>query len=137
MNEAPKRQDTKVSVVTSGKETKEVDHEVSYQVPRVAISERKDAVLLELEMPGVGADGVELSVEKDRLTIIGHREEETDNLDPVYRNRNPLDYRRVFSLGRGVDMDQISASLENDGMLLITLPKVSSETGKSIAVRIS
>ena len=137
MTEPPKRPDTKVSVVTSAKEGKESDHDVSYQVPRVAISEHKDAVILELEMPGVGPNGVEMSVEKDRLTIIGSREEETNNLDPVYRNRNPLDYRRVFSLGRGVDLEKISASLDNDGMLMVTLPKTSSEIGKTIAVRIS
>ena len=137
MTEPPKRPDSKVSVVTSSREGKETDQDASYQVPRVAISEQKDSVILELEMPGVGPSGVELSVDKDRLSIIGRREEETDNMDPVYRNRNPLNYRRVFSLGRGVDMENISASLENDGMLMITLPKVSSETGKAVAVRVS
>ncbi|HPA46390.1 MAG TPA: Hsp20/alpha crystallin family protein [bacterium] len=134
MNEVPKRPEgAKVSVVTSTKETG-ADPD-SYQVPRVAISEKKDSILLQLEMPGVGPGGVELSIDKDRLTVIGRREEEINTLDPVYRTRNPLHYRRLFSLGRGVDLDGITATLENDGMLLITLPKMTSESGKSVVVR--
>ncbi len=136
MSEPPKRQDTtKVSVVSSvGKEAEQSD---SFQIPRVAISERKEAVILQLEMPGVGPDNVELGIDKDRLTVIGRRDEPTEGLDPVYRNRNPLSYRRIFSVGRGIDYENIRASLENDGMMTITLPKVTSEIGKSITVRTS
>lgn len=132
MNTTQKLQDNKVSVV---KARTEGERDVGFQIPRVAVSERKDAVVLQMEMSGVPADGLELSIEKDRLIVIGHVSEASEGLEAVYRNRDLSDYRRIFSLGRGIDYDNISASLENDGMLIITLPKVTLEIGKSVVVR--
>ena len=41
--------------------------------PPASVSETADGYLLELEMPGVNKDGLEISIENNELSIIGRR----------------------------------------------------------------
>ena len=72
-------------------------------VPRVDITETKDGYLLEAEMPGVNKEGLEILLEGNELTLVGHRHEEFDGLTLLYRESNQRDYRRVFVLDPVID----------------------------------
>lgn len=102
-------------------------------VPRANILENKDAYVLELEMPGVTKDGVEITVENNELTIIGHRRDTEFKAEIVYRESRPLDYRRVFDLDPSIDTTRISAKVDQ-GVLTLTLPKAESVKPKKITV---
>ena len=40
-----------------------------YVTPRSSVYDTADAVLVELEMPGVGRDNIDITVDKDELTV--------------------------------------------------------------------
>jgi HSP20 family protein len=101
--------------------------------PEVNIFEGKDAYLLEAEMPGVGKDGIEVTLEGNELTITGHRSDETIGGNVVYRESRPVDYRRTFEIDPTIDTGRIEARMEQ-GVLKLTLPKVEKVKPRKISI---
>ncbi len=93
-----------------------------YVSPEVNIFETKDGYLLEAEMPGVNKDGLEIMLEGNEITIVGHRPNEVATGEPVFRERALADYRRVFELDPAIDTGKITAKMDQ-GVLTLTLPK--------------
>ena len=85
----------------------------TYVAPRVNITETKDGYLLEAEMPGVNKGGLEVSLEGNELTLVGRRQEETQDLQLVYRESTKRDFRRVFVLDPTIDSAKIDAKMED------------------------
>src|SRR6266404_1740230 len=90
--------------------------------PEVNIFETKDGYVLESEMPGVSKNGLEITLEGNELTIVGHRSTERVNGEALVRESRVADYRRVFELDPAIDTAKISARIEQ-GLLTLTLPK--------------
>jgi len=101
--------------------------------PRVNITETKDGYLLEAEMPGVNKEGLEILLEGNELTLVGHRHEEFEGLNSLYRESNQRDYRRVFVLDVTIDTGKIEARMEN-GVLKLHLPKAEQVKPRKIQV---
>ncbi len=101
--------------------------------PRVNITETKDGYMLEAEMPGVSKEGLEIQLEGNELTLVGHRREEVQGLDLVYRESSNRDYRRVFALDPTIDTARIEAKMEN-GVLRLHLPKAEEVKPRKITV---
>jgi HSP20 family protein len=103
--------------------------------PRVSVYERADDVLLELEMPGVERDKIEVSVERDELTITGWRQTvDKDQYEVLHQERLPVSFRRSFVLGEQLDGTRISAAFK-DGVLSLMLPKAEQAKPRKIAVQ--
>ena len=98
-----------------------------YVTPGINVFETKDGYVLEAEMPGVSKDGVELTVDGNELTLVGHRGTDSLKAESVYRESNTADYRRVFELDLSIDASKIEAKIDQ-GVLTLQLPK--SERGK-------
>jgi len=105
----------------------------AWAVPRVAIHESADGYCLNLEMPGVNKEGLEVTVENHELTILGHRSDPNLPGEPVYRESRPVDYRRVFELDPSIDTGRITARIEH-GIVSLGLPKAESVKPRKIAV---
>jgi HSP20 family protein len=105
----------------------------SFAVPRATIREEKDGYLLDLEMPGVRKDGLEITVENNELTLIGRRSDPELKGEAVYRESRPLDYRRVFDLDPSIDAGKITAKMEQ-GIVTLSLPKAESVKPRKIVV---
>jgi HSP20 family protein len=90
--------------------------------PEVNIFETKDGYVLEAEMPGVGKDGLEVTVEGNELTIVGRRNHETVAGEALFSERQRYDFRRVFELDPAIDTGKVSAKMDQ-GILTLTLPK--------------
>ena len=90
--------------------------------PEVNIFETKDGYVLEAEMPGVSKEGLEITLEGNEITIVGHRHTEPASGNALLRERRELDYRRVFELDPAIDTGKVSAKIEQ-GLLTLTLPK--------------
>jgi len=95
---------------------------VEYVQPEVNIFETKEGYVLEAEMPGVGKDGLEITLESSEITLIGHRSAGANAGTALFRESREADYRRVFELDPAIDTSRISASLDQ-GILTLTLPK--------------
>ena len=94
----------------------------SYLTPVVNIFETKDGYQLEAEMPGVNGKGLEVLLEGNELTILGHRDGASLTGEILYRESKPIGFRRVFELDPAIDTQKITARMEN-GVLYLTLPK--------------
>jgi len=73
-------------------------------------------------MPGVNKDGLEITLEDNEITIVGHRQTDSLNGEPLFRESRGADYRRVFELDPAIDTAKVSARMEQ-GVLTLTLPK--------------
>lgn len=93
-----------------------------YLTPKVNIFETAEGYVLEAEMPGVGKDGVEITVEGTEITLTGRRRAESAAGETLFRERKVADYRRVFELDPAIDTTKVSAKMEQ-GILTVTLPK--------------
>jgi len=106
---------------------------MSYVAPVANILETADGYILEAEMPGVGKDGLDLTVENGELVIIGRRGDKEMPGDPVYRESRQFDYRRVFDLDPSIDTGKITAKMEQ-GVLTLMLPKAEQVKPRRIQV---
>ncbi|MGH4007394.1 MAG: Hsp20/alpha crystallin family protein [Pseudonocardiaceae bacterium] len=103
--------------------------------PPVDISERKDAYVLTVELPGVKVEDLEIAFQDGLLTIQGERRLTQDSPDEqvhVLERRYGL-FRRSITLPLHVEADAIKASAE-DGVLQVLVPKVEEAKPKRIEV---
>lgn len=101
--------------------------------PRVNLRQDNDGYTLEVEMPGVGKDGVEVTVEEGRLTLVGRRKAIESTSQAVYRERSNAEYRRVFDLDPSIDSNRISAQIDQ-GLLTVRLLKSEALKPRKITV---
>jgi len=109
--------------------------ERGFFTPAANIHETSDGFWLELEMPGVVRDGIDVSVENGELVILGRRGEfqVPEGWESVYRESRPLDYRRTFDLDPSIDTGKITAKMEQ-GVLTLFLPKAETVRPRKIKV---
>ena len=93
-----------------------------YIAPNVNVFETPEGYVLQAEMPGVGKAGLEITLEGTEITITGRRNPDTVSGQPLFRERNTSDYRRVFELDPAIDTAKVSAKIEQ-GVVTVTLPK--------------
>ena len=104
--------------------------------PALDISERKDAYLVTVELPGVQAEDLEITMEDGLLTIQGERHFAHDSSEQQFHRveRRYGAFRRSITLPAHVMAEQIQASVE-DGVLQILVPKAEEAKPKRIQVR--
>ena len=105
--------------------------------PALDISERKDAYLVTMELPGVTAGDVEITFEDSLLTIQGERHFAHDSADEKMHRAERFygAFRRSITLPSHVRADMIEASAQ-DGVLQIMVPKAPEVQAKRIQVRV-
>jgi HSP20 family protein len=103
--------------------------------PPVDISERKDAYVLTVELPGVKLEDLEIVFQDGLLTIQGERPLTHDSADEQFHllERCYGLFRRSITLPLHVQADAIKASTE-DGVLQVVVPKVEEAKPKRIEV---
>ena len=103
--------------------------------PALDISERKDAYLVTVELPGVEVDDLQVILEDGRLTIQGERYFAHDSSEQHFHRveRRYGAFRRSITLPPHVVADGIEATADN-GVLQILVPKMEEATPKRIQV---
>jgi HSP20 family protein len=104
--------------------------------PALDISERKDAYLVTVELPGVETDDLQVTLEDGLLTIQGERHFAHDSSEQQFHRveRRYGAFRRSITLPAQVMGDGIQASFDN-GVLQIMVPKAEEAKPKRIQVR--
>ena len=104
-------------------------------IPRVDVFENEEAVFVTVDMPGVSEQAVDLTLEKNILTITGQIDDVLpESFDISYREYRSGDYRRSFALSDEIDRENIEAVMKN-GVLRLTLNKVEEAKARKIEVR--
>jgi HSP20 family protein len=104
--------------------------------PALDISERKDAYLVTVELPGVRMDDLTITLEDGLLTIQGERQVANDSSDQRFHRveRRYGAFRRAITLPAHVQADAVEAWFE-DGVLQVLVPKAEEAKPKRIQVR--
>jgi HSP20 family protein len=104
--------------------------------PALDISERKDAYLVTVELPGLKPEDLDITMEDGLLTIQGERQFTGESSEQQFHRveRRYGAFRRAITLPAHVMAEGIQASFE-DGVLQILVPKAEEATPKRIQVR--
>ncbi len=102
--------------------------------PAASVIEDGDAYMLQIEMPGVNKEGLEISVENNELVITGHRSLPTIEGTLLHRESRPENYRRSFEIDPSIDIGKVSAKIEQ-GVVTLHLPKAEHVKPRKISVQ--
>ena len=101
--------------------------------PAATVLENADGYTLEVEMPGVSKENLEMWVENNELTILGRRSMPSVEGTLLHRESRQENFRRAFELDPSIDAEKISAKIEQ-GVVRLTLPKAEQVKPRKIAV---
>lgn len=95
-------------------------------LPAVDITEDETGYRIVAEIPGLGAEDVEVAVSGNALTIKGEKQEAKEQKEKGYHlsERRFGAFERSFTVPEGVDRDRITAEF-GKGILTLMLPKSS------------
>ena len=83
---------------------------------------RGSDVWVHIDLPGVKADSLDITVERNVLTIAADRKWQREEGDQSYfGERYKGSFRRQIQLGDGLDLDHLEADL-HDGVLTVRIP---------------
>ena len=104
-----------------------------FVAPVATVLENNDGYTLQVEMPGVNKEGLEMWVENNELTIVGRRSMPTISGTLIHRESRRENFRRAFELDPSIDAEKISAKIEQ-GVVTLTLPKAEQVKPRKITV---
>jgi HSP20 family molecular chaperone IbpA len=103
--------------------------------PQVDIIERKEDIIVMADMPGVDEKSVDITLEKNVLTIYGKVDADIPKDRTLSVSEYGIgNYQRVFTLSDEVDSDNIQATMKN-GVLRLVMPKAEPAKTRKIPVQ--
>jgi HSP20 family protein len=105
--------------------------------PAVDVQENQNELRLDVELPGLNPDEVEITADNGVLTIRGEKQIERKEGDESRYHvveRSYGSFLRSFQLPQGLDESRIEASF-NNGMLAIHIPKSALPQPKKIQIK--
>jgi HSP20 family protein len=105
-------------------------------MPPIDVSETKDKLVLAVELPGIEADEVEVSIEDSTLTVSGSREFKQESDEENYHRieRRYGSFSRSIRLPEGVEAEEVDARFDK-GVLTIEVPKREETKPRRIEVK--
>jgi HSP20 family protein len=105
-------------------------------MPAVDVIDRPDEVIVKVEVPGIAAKDVDVSISGNWLTLSGHKEETKEEKSDDYSvsERRFGSFRRLLELPEGVDAEKITAEQTN-GVLTVKVPKSKKVMPKHVPVK--
>ena len=106
-----------------------------YVRPRADITETANGFVVQVEMPGVSRQRLEVIFENGELTLTGQRAPATTPTgnETLYRESRSSDFRRTFELDQSIDAGAITAALDQ-GLLTLNLPKAEAARPRKIEI---
>lgn len=106
-------------------------------LPRAELIDRPDNLILRVYLPDVDAKQLDIEATKESIVISGDRpfQQPTEDRRYYWSEFNYGKFRRAFSLPVPVAHDRIQADY-HDGILTLTLPKVTADSKKTIKVQL-
>ena len=113
-----------------------VEKKQEYEIvkPYADILQKDDAYYILVDMPGVDKKDLNISIDKDTLTIEGKTSYPEFGKEKLWEQEfDNVKYVRKFTLADTVDKEKIKANFKN-GVLKIYLPKVAELQSKKIKI---
>jgi len=108
--------------------------QAAYFAPVVDIIETEDAFIFQADLPGVKAEDVDITYQRNTLTIQGKvNPRQAENQRFIWREYGVGDFYRQFTLNTPANVDAISAQLKN-GVLELHVPKAESAKTRKIQI---
>lgn len=105
---------------------------------RMDVTETDQAIIVKMDLPGISAQEIDISVENNMLTIRGERREEKEDHDKTKRihriERRFGSFSRNMLLPTTVSDNEAVAEF-NQGVLVVTLPKTEAAKPRKITVK--
>ena len=104
--------------------------------PAMDASEDEHGLLLELEMPGIAPEDVEVTTEQGVLTIKGQKtaSRQREGVRSIVTERTQGRFVRTLQLPQGVDESKIEAEFTN-GLLRVRVPRAALPQARKVEVR--
>lgn len=100
----------------------------------IDLYETDDGVVLEMAVPGVEADDLDLSLEGRQVTIRGRTREGVEDGRRYWLRGMPRgEFSRTVTVPSGIDANAIEANVQN-GILTLRLPKAPEAMARKIAI---
>lgn len=105
-------------------------------LPPVNVVEDANGITLSADLPGVPKDKLSLTVEGDTLSIEGEVNLALpEGMESLHAEVSLPRYRRVFTLSKELDADQVAAEFTN-GVLKLRIPKAAHAQPKRIEIHV-
>ena len=105
--------------------------------PRADIYETKDHVVVQLDIPGVDIEAVDVQCEKGMLSIKGERAFSEDSERQYFRVENVYGpFERYFEIPGTLDVEKVEAKY-TAGVLTLSFPKSEAAKPRKIAIQTS
>ncbi len=106
------------------------------RTPAVDVREVEDEYLMEVELPGLTDNDIELNVEDNILTLSSKNEQSKEEKKNGYliRERRSQEFARTFVLPKDVDRGKIKGEFKN-GLLVVSIPKKPEAKPRKIDVK--
>lgn len=105
------------------------------RTPPIDIFETETGLVLRADLPGVAAEGLELQVQDNRLTLLGRiTPPAPPDAQLLHQEYHVTDFLRSFILSDDVDHERITAKLTN-GVLEVTLPRTPRTQPRRISIK--
>lgn len=103
----------------------------------VDMYEEKGNIVAEMNVPGLKADDIDVTVEDGFLRVSGSREETEEKKEKQYYRKEIRrgSFERSMRLSCDVEKDKVAADYKG-GVLKITLPKAKKQTQKKVKVKV-
>ena len=110
---------------------------ISSFMPVVNTREGESAYHVELDLPGVKKEDIEITTEDNILTISGERKYKDESKEDEYYKVESVygKFSRSFTLPEKIDVENIHAE-SSDGVLEVIIPKLKEEESKPKKIEI-
>jgi HSP20 family protein len=104
-------------------------------LPPLNVWEEGETLKVEVELPGVKLEDIDVAFEKGELTIKGEKKVAIQESVTLHRReRLAGSFRRTMTVPWEIKTDEVSAELK-DGILTVTLPKAEAAKPRKVAVK--
>ena len=120
------------NLIEKGKATIEETKTILKATPLVDIYENEREILLQVEIPGVSRENINVHIDNGILKLSAFRTIERKGV-PEWDEIKDVEYHRSFSVPPTIDTEKVSADLV-DGVLALSLPKSEVARPKTIEI---
>jgi HSP20 family protein len=111
--------------------------EEEMRIPLCDMADKGDKYELQVEVPGIAKDKIDIHATEDAVEISGEHAEKVDEKkkDYVYHERSSRSFYRKIPVPEEVDPAKVTAKM-NNGILVVDLPKKSPSKKKGSKVQV-